>query len=185
MGRNGLGRNGLYIFIALLSCILFCVNISAQDYVSANATVSTPVSVSPAEKILAPDAVAVATPGGLKSIDLPAEGVVVLFFFQTIHCPDCLVIEAIVEDLLDVDFEDAISDSLIFWQTIDFELAENKNFQLAYELDETAIVLSRRASGKEVDWVMLTEIWDMVEDTIPLADYIRFEIEMFLDEEES
>ena len=178
-----MGIRQLYIFAVLLFGFLFGPNANAQENVSASATIEIPVQTP--EEILAPDTVTISTGRGLKSVDLPRDGLVVIYFFQTNRCPDCLVIEATATDLLETEFEDAIVDSLIFWQPVEFELPENRNFQLAYDLDVTMIVLSRRVDGKEVDWVMLTEIWDLVEETISLADYIRYEIEMFLYEEEN
>jgi hypothetical protein len=144
------------------------------------ATASTETPLAEPLEIIAPAFVAIDTPDGLTEIALPDDGVVVLFFYETERCPDCITIEATALDLLDVDFEQARLDSLIYWQDVDFMLPENSEFQEAYGLEETTIVLSRREAGVEIDWLVLGEIWDLVEDTLSLADYIRFEIEDFL-----
>ncbi len=114
------------------------------------------------------------------AIYLEADGIYVLYFHQTVRCPDCITIEAYARDVLEEDFSELVKEGKLFWQDIDFELPLNAHFQDRYGLELTSIVLSRRKNGVEVEWIHLDETWELLENGQPLTEYFLFAIEDML-----
>jgi hypothetical protein len=120
-----------------------------------------------ADSVAAPDSTATAE---------PRDALVVYYFHQTVRCADCILIEAYTRDVLELDFTAALADGRVRMRAVDVEAEANRELAARYEVSDTALVLSRRSAGQEVDWIVLDQVWDLVEDSIGFADYLRTEI---------
>ncbi|MFC1572398.1 nitrophenyl compound nitroreductase subunit ArsF family protein [Candidatus Eisenbacteria bacterium] len=106
--------------------------------------------------------------------------VTVYYFHQTIRCPDCIVIETIAKDIIEEEYAGLIEDRRLRWQAVDFELEENVGIAQAYGIESPSLLLSRCFGNDETDWLILAEVWDMVEDTQSIADLLRTELDILI-----
>ena len=111
--------------------------------------------------------------GASDEADLPADGVVVTYFYGGKRCPTCLKIEAYAEEAVAKGFSDAVADGTVVWRAVDTDEAVNKHFVDRYDLFAKELIVSRRAGGKEVAWDSLAEIWTRVADKADFLAYVR------------
>jgi len=107
----------------------------------------------------------------------PTDGLVVTYFHARVRCPDCVVIETIARDVVETDFARELKTGQLHWRSIDYEDPKNKKLATHYDVEETGLVIAWRAQGKEIEWRVLPDVWDLVEDSPALADYILYEID--------
>ena len=105
--------------------------------------------------------------------DLPADGVVVTYFYGGKRCPTCIKIESYAEEAVAQGFPDAVADGAVHWRTVNTDEAANRHFVERYDLFAKELIVSCRAGGKEVDWDSLDEIWTRVGDKADFLAYVR------------
>ncbi len=108
---------------------------------------------------------------------------VVYYFHVTFRCPDCLMVERYVRDVLNADFGELLQDGLLLWAPIDYEQPENLDYVAAFDLgDGPALILTRWLDGEQVTWRNLFEVWELLDDPVGLGELIRGEIALFLED---
>jgi ssDNA-binding Zn-finger/Zn-ribbon topoisomerase 1 len=110
---------------------------------------------------------------GAAAADLPADGVVVTYFYGGTRCPTCRKIEAYAEEAVARGFPDAVAAGTVRWRTVDTDEAPNKHFVDRYDLFAKELIVSKRAGGEEVAWASLEEIWTRVDDKADFLAYVR------------
>jgi len=104
---------------------------------------------------------------------LPADGVVVTYFYGGKRCATCLTIEAYAEEAVAKGFPDALANGTVVWRAVDTDEPANKHFVKRYDLFAKALIVSKRTAGQEVAWDPLDEIWTRVGDKDDFLAYVR------------
>ena len=107
---------------------------------------------------------------------------VVYYFHGDIRCATCHKLETYAKEALEANFADELGAKDIVWRMVNVDRSENEHYVGDYKLVSKAVVLSWVADGKEVRWKKLDEIWQRVNDKKSYLEYVRQNVEGFLEE---
>jgi len=66
------------------------------------------------------------------------------------------------------------------FKPLNYDLPENAHSLLDYKLPCPSLVLVRQKDGKDVQWTLLGDTWQLVEDPVKFNAYIETEVNKFL-----
>jgi hypothetical protein len=96
------------------------------------------------------------------------------------RCVTCKKIEAYSEEAVQSGFSENLKDSSIVWQTVNFEVEGNEHYVKDYQLYTKSLILSRHYDGKEIEWINLAKIWELVGDKEEFISYVQTELGGFI-----
>lgn len=106
---------------------------------------------------------------------LPADGLVAIYFHGDIRCPTCQTIEAYSREAIHQNFADELANGQLIWQVINYEETQNAHFAKEYEIAAPTVVLVKRAAGRDARWQNLGRVWELVGDKPAFVEYIAAE----------
>lgn len=106
--------------------------------------------------------------------------VVAFYFYGTIRCERCLAIEARAGEVVTNRFEAEIALGRLTFKALNYDQPENAHFLTDYKLPCPSLVLVRQRDGKDQDWKLLGQTWEMVQIPPKLDLYIEEELRRFL-----
>lgn len=116
-----------------------------------------------------------ALPPGSRAAEPPQAQVNVLYLHRTVRCPSCLDVETYAADAVS-RFASERDAGRLAWRTVNIDNPADRHFQQDYALEFNALVLSRRAGGREIAWTNLPDIWSLVGDKSNFIAYVEMEI---------
>jgi hypothetical protein len=106
--------------------------------------------------------------------------VVAFYFHGTIRCANCLAIETRAGEVVTNRFEAKIALGRSTFKALNYDQPENAHFLKDYKLPCPSLVLVRQKDGKDQDWKLLGQAWEMVQIPPKLDLYIEEELRQFL-----
>jgi len=103
------------------------------------------------------------------------------YFHGDRRCPTCMKLEAYSSEAIRSGFEKEVKDSLLVFRTVNWDREENAHYLDDYKLYTKALILSRVRGGKEVAWVNLDSIWQLVGDKDKFLKYVQTHSRAFTD----
>ena len=79
-------------------------------------------------------------------------------------------------------FTKELENGTLEFRPVNVEEPENRHFVQEYQLFSKALVLSLITDGKEIKWKNLTDVWKLARDKERFFQYVKGEIEHFLNE---
>lgn len=116
----------------------------------------------------------------IKKESKPSEKIIVYYFMTTTRCPSCYKIENYTYSCIVDKFSEELSSGKMEWKMVNVDEKENAHFIKDYELFTKSVVLSKQVDGKEVKWVKLDKVWNLLNDQKEFYDYIESEIKKFM-----
>ena len=114
-------------------------------------------------------------------IDSTAENRVIIYYFHgNRRCQTCINLEKFARQAVDSNFAERIENGILEFKAINVDEKENEHYNEDYELYTKALILSRVKDGKEVDWINLDKIWELVKNETKYKDYVTSELNEFL-----
>lgn len=110
----------------------------------------------------------------------PSAWVSVRYFYHTLRCPACEVIEILARKTVEHDFAEEFAASRIKWDTVNMDLPENRLYQDRYGLQAPSVVVSEFRGDEEIRWKNLESVWELYENEIEFRRYVHDEVEAFL-----
>ena len=107
--------------------------------------------------------------------------VVAYYFHGTVRCQRCLGIEKQARQVIDSRFPADIASGRLTFKALNYDKPENAHFLNDYKLPCPSLVLVRQKAGKDQDWKLLGQTWEMVQIPPALDHYIKEETRKFLD----
>jgi hypothetical protein len=107
------------------------------------------------------------------------------YFHGDRRCTTCRKLEAYSGEAFQVGFKTEIADSTLVWRAVNYDRKENKHFIDDYKLYTKTLILSHVRGGKEIEWVNLDKIWQLVRDKDKFIRYVQTETRKFLDREDA
>jgi hypothetical protein len=104
--------------------------------------------------------------------------VTVYYFHGSIRCQKCLEIERVSREAVQSFYVEELSDGRFRWQSVDFELPENKHYLDDFNLQLPSLAVECRKGGI-LSRTVLSNTWDKVEVPEDLEDYVITGIEAF------
>ena len=103
----------------------------------------------------------------------PERLVLVTYFTSDQRCPTCLKIEKLTRTAVYDGFAAELDAGIIRFQTVNFDLPENKHFIGDYALAFKTVVISERHQGKETKWDKYDKVWDLVGEPEAFTAYLQ------------
>lgn len=111
----------------------------------------------------------------------PERVIMAYYFHGDKRCKTCVSIEEMAQQTIEREFPLAVAAEELQWKTINVDQPENEHFIDDYQLAAKTIVLSEVVEGKEVNWVNLDQVWELVHEPEEYISYIQENVETMLD----
>lgn len=130
--------------------------------------------------VFAPDAQAVASNTNQVATNAAAHPVMAYYFHGTVRCQTCLLIEALARTAVEQQFGAELGAKRLIWESVNYDLPENRHFLTDYKLPCPSLVLVLRQEGKPERWKLLADTWQLVHEPAKLNHYVQTEVRNFL-----
>ena len=116
--------------------------------------------------------------------NMPGESVrlIAYYFHGSFRCATCHNLEKYAKESIENNFKDELDEGILVFKAVNVEEEGNEHFVYDYELYSKSLVLSLVKNGEEVEYKNLTKIWEYVSDRQVYEDYVKSEINAFLEE---
>lgn len=114
--------------------------------------------------------------------NLPQDFVAVYYFHGNFRCVNCHNIEKYTKETVEKYFQKELDTGRIVFKAINVETNGNEHFISDYGLYTKSVVVSLVKSGKEVNFVNLTKVWEHLSNRDAFHRYVKDEIEGCLKE---
>ena len=104
------------------------------------------------------------------------------YFHGSFRCPTCHNLEKYAKEAIESNFKDELDKGVIVFETVNFEEEGNEHFVNDYQLYSKSLILSLVKDGEEIKHKNLTKIWEYVRNKEKYVDYVKSEINAFLEE---
>ena len=111
----------------------------------------------------------------------PTQKTILYYFHGTMRCPTCKKFESYTNEVLQMDFPDAMKSGTLEWRIVNVDLPENKHFVNDYQLYTKSLVIVKMQDGKQSEWKNLDKIWEIVSDKSIFMNYVKGEINGYLE----
>ncbi len=109
-----------------------------------------------------------------------AQQVVAYYFHGTVRCETCLMIEQQAKAVIEGQFGPEMAAGRLRFLSINYEEQEHAHFLTDYKLPCPSLVLVKQGHGKEEDWKLLADTWQLGHEPIKLNAYVEAEVRSFL-----
>lgn len=130
--------------------------------------------------VAAADRPAVNSPAPAATAKATNEQVIAYYFHGTIRCETCLKIEKQARETIERRFQTEIYEKRLMFKPVNYDKAENAHFLKEYKLPCPSLVVVRQKGGKDEEWKLLGETWDLIGNPFKLNEYIEREVEKIL-----
>ena len=110
----------------------------------------------------------------------PTHQVIAYYFHGTVRCSSCKKIEAWAQEAIERDFSTELKAGTLQWQVINIDMPENEHFVKDYQLFTRSLVLVTLENGKVTGWTNLKKVWTLLDEKPAFANYVKVEIEQYL-----
>lgn len=104
---------------------------------------------------------------------------VVYYMTSNVRCASCHKIENWTKEAVNKYFADEIKNGKMKFEMINIEEPEHEHYIDHYELFTKSVIVSKKIDGKEVSWVNLARVWNLLKDQDEFMNYIRDEVKAF------
>jgi hypothetical protein len=136
-------------------------------------------SVRAAQQWRAPEAVSAAG----RTPDASAEGpgkVIAYYFHVTVRCTTCRAIEAYSKEVVHQRFAREMADGTLEWRLVNVQSPENRHFIQDYQLLTKSLVLVRYKGGRQQQYKVLNDTWELVGNKESMQKYVEKEVRSLL-----
>ncbi len=110
----------------------------------------------------------------------PAQDKVIVYYMHaTFRCFSCNTIETMANAVVENDFADALADGRIEWRTVNFN--ENVAMAQRYGVSAPTVVLVKMRGDEHIDANRLDEVWTKNNNPEAFKQYIKENIDAYLD----
>ena len=108
--------------------------------------------------------------------------VIAYYFHRTVRCTTCLAIEANARRVIDEDFSQQVAEGRLIWIPYNLDEPDGKGIQEEFGVFGSTLVLSRVDGGNNTEYKKLEKVWDFIGDSVKFDNYVRTEVQQFLNE---
>ena len=106
--------------------------------------------------------------------------VVAYYFHVNVRCTTCRTIESYSREVIQQKFGSDIEKARLQFQLVNLELAENRHFVKDYQLFTKSLVLVRFDKGRQVEYKILNDTWELVGNKTAMQGYVEREVRDYL-----
>ena len=102
--------------------------------------------------------------------------VVAYYFHLTARCTTCLKIENYSREVIERKFASEVASGRLRFKLVNVQLDENRHFVKDYQIYTKSLVLVRFDKGRQAEYKVLNDTWELVGDKSSLQRYVELEV---------
>jgi len=106
--------------------------------------------------------------------------VVAYYFHDTVRCVTCRKIEGYSREVVDQKFAADTANGRLQFTLVNIQLPENRHFVKDYQIFTKSLVLVRFDKGRQAEYKVLNDTWELVGDKSAMQGYVEREIRGYL-----
>ena len=106
--------------------------------------------------------------------------VIAYYFHVTARCTTCLAIESYSREVIEQKFGADIARGHLKFKLVNVQLPENRHFVKDYQLFTKSLVLVRFDKGRQAEYKVLNDTWELVGDKSAMQGYVEREVRDYL-----
>lgn len=106
---------------------------------------------------------------------------VAYYFHGDFRCDNCKKIEQYSREAIEKYFADQLKTGELVFKVINMDRPENKHFINDYQLYTRSLVIAEFKGDTQLKWKNLTGVWNYLDDPEGFCDYVRTEIQAYLE----
>jgi len=106
--------------------------------------------------------------------------VIAYYFHVTVRCTTCRMIESYSREVVEQKFGADIAKGRLQYKLVNLQLPENRHFVKDYQLFTKSLVLVRFDKGRQAEYKVLNDTWELVGDKSAMQAYVEREIRDYL-----
>lgn len=106
--------------------------------------------------------------------------VVAYYFHLTARCTTCRSIESYSREVIEQRFARDIAKGRLEYKMVNVQLPENRHFIKDYQLFTKSLVLVRFENGRQIEYKVLNDTWELVGDKQAMQSYVEREVRGYL-----
>jgi hypothetical protein len=121
-----------------------------------------------------------ADPPGASQPQTTDTKVIAYYFHVTVRCSTCRTIESYSREVVEQTFGADIAKGRLEYRLVNLQLPENRHFVKDYQLFTKSLVLVRFDKGRQAEYNVLNETWELVGDKSAMQAYVEREVRDYL-----
>ena len=106
--------------------------------------------------------------------------VIAYYFHVTVRCTTCRMIESYSREVVEQKFGADIAKGRLQYKLVNLQLPENRHFVKDYQLFTKSLVLVRFDKGRQAEYKVLNDTWELVGDKSAMQAYVEREVRDYL-----
>jgi hypothetical protein len=106
---------------------------------------------------------------------------VVYYFHGDFRCDNCKKIEQYSREAVEKYFADQLKSGELEFKVVNTDRPENQHFIKDYQLYASSLLIVEFKGTTQVRWKNLTEIWNNLDDQEAFHDYVKTEIQKYME----
>jgi hypothetical protein len=106
--------------------------------------------------------------------------IIAYYFHVNVRCTTCRKIEAYSKEVIQQRFAKEIASGRIEWRLVNIETPENRHFVQDYQLVTKSLVLVLYNGGRQKEYKVLNDTWQLVGDKTEMQGYVEKEVRNYL-----
>jgi hypothetical protein len=106
--------------------------------------------------------------------------VIAYYFHVTVRCTTCRMIESYSREVVEQKFGTDIAKGRLEYKLVNLQLPENRHFVKDYQLFTKSLVLVRFDKGRQAEYRVLNNTWELVGDKSAMQAYVEREVRDYL-----
>lgn len=106
--------------------------------------------------------------------------VIAYYFHVTARCVTCRTIESYSREVIEQRLGGEIANGRLQFKLVNLQLPENRHFVKDYQLFTKSLVLVRFEKGRQAEFKVLNDTWELVGDKPAMQGYVERETREFL-----
>ncbi len=102
--------------------------------------------------------------------------VIAYYFHVTARCTTCRTIESYSRGVIEQKFSADIAKGRLQFKLVNVQLGENRHFVRDYQLFTKLLVLVRFDKGRQTEYKVLRDTWELVGDKSAMQGYVEREV---------
>lgn len=106
--------------------------------------------------------------------------VIAYYFHVTARCTTCRTIESYSREVIEQKFGGDIARGHLQFKVVNVQSPENRHFVKDYQLFTKSLVLVRFENGRQAEYKVLNDTWELVGDKQAMQGYVEREVRDYL-----
>lgn len=102
--------------------------------------------------------------------------VIAYYFHVTARCTTCRTIESYSREVIEQRFGADIAKGRLQFKLVNVQLPENRHFVKDYQIFTKSLVLVRFDKGRQAEYKVLNDTWELVGDKRAMQGYVEREV---------